>query len=170
MSKTATIEDAKKFGACYDLDKLKLVFGKRKSLSVSQIAKLKIRAKDKVWALTRQHFLDTQTKCIKFAIFCAEQCVEHFEKYNQSDNRPRLAIEAAKKYLKYPTKENNAAAYAAYAEASVSYAAAYAANAAYSAAYAANAAASAANAAAYAANAEAYELQLKFLVRLLNGK
>ncbi len=73
----------------------------------------------------------------------------------EGEGRPRLAVEAAERYLADPSEANYvAAAYAA----NVTYAAAnsanaaYAADAAYAAAYAAYAA-DAANAAAYAANA-----------------
>jgi hypothetical protein len=121
--KTATMQDAIKAGACYSEEQLKKLFGRRKSFSVKQIAALKIQAKDKVWALTRDHFLDTQDKAVRFAVFCAEQSLKYYEAKYQ-DDRPRKAIEAAKSWLENPTQENkNAAAYAA------ANAAAYAANA-----------------------------------------
>ena len=106
----------------------------------------------------------TRPQYLSYAIFSAEQVLEIYEKMYPSDQRPRLAIEAAKKVLENDTSENrnaaeNAAndAYAAYAAytayaAYAAYAAAYAATAAaYDAAYAANAANAAANTAAYAA-------------------
>jgi hypothetical protein len=77
---------------------------------------------------------------VAMAIFSAELVIDIFEKKYPNDDRPRKAIEAAKKWLKDPT-DKNSAAYAAYAA---------------NAANAANAAANAANAAAYAANAAAY--------------
>ena len=84
---------------------------------------------------------------IRYAIFSAECVIDIFEKKYPGDERPRKAIEAAKRYLESPTEKNKRAARAAAR-------AARAANAAY-AAYAARAAARAADAAdaAYAAYA-----------------
>ena len=52
---------------------------------------------------------------IKYAIYAAEQVLNIFEKKYPDDKRPRLAIEAAKKYLKLKTKDAaaDAAEYAA---------------------------------------------------------
>ena len=88
----------------------------------------------------------TKEDSLQLAIFSAELVLPIFEKQCPSDDRPRKAIEAAKKVLQNNTKKNRlAAAYAAYA-ADAAYAAAYAA------ADAADAAAhAAADAAAYAA-------------------
>ena len=92
-----------------------------------------------------------------------------YEDKYPNDDRPQKAIQAAKAYLKNPTKENkNAAANAAYA-ANAANAAAYAAYAAaYAAANAAYAAANAANAATCAA-----ELKPKIInygLKLLKGQ
>ena len=93
---------------------------------------------------------------VSYAVYAAEQVIDIYEKKYSNDKRPRKAIEAAKKCIKNPSKENkaaaHAAAYAAYAAHAAAYAA-YAAYAAHAAAYAANAAYAAANAAAYAAYA-----------------
>ena len=88
---------------------------------------------------------------IRYAIYAAGQVLALYENKHPSDNRPRLAIRAARAYLKNPSTTNkNAAANAAYA----AYAATDAADAAY-AAYAAYAAADAAYAATHAAYATA---------------
>ena len=50
---------------------------------------------------------------IAFAILCAESVLKYYEKYDSKDDRPRKAIEAAKKYLKKKTYAANAAADAA---------------------------------------------------------
>jgi hypothetical protein len=122
---------------------------------------------------------------VRYAVYAAEQVIELYEKKYPDDKRPREAIEAAKKCIDNPSKENNAAAYAAYAAANAAAnaaayaaanAAAYAAaNAAAYAAYAAaNAAANAAayaaaNAAAYAAaNAAAYAAYAEMKLKILN--
>jgi hypothetical protein len=97
-----------------------------------------------------------------WAADCAERALSIFESKYPDDNRPRLAIEAARgggaanaaDAATYAADAANAAANAANA-ANAADAATYAADAATYAAYAANAA-NAADAAAYAADAAAY--------------
>jgi hypothetical protein len=100
-------------------------------------------------------------QAVQYAIFAAEQVIDIYEgKY--TDKRPRNAIEAAKAYLKNPSKKTKAyAADAAAAGYGAGYAATYAATyaaaaATYAADYAAGYDASAAAAATYAANAAGY--------------
>jgi hypothetical protein len=93
---------------------------------------------------------------VSCAVFAAESVINIYEKKYPDDKRPREAIDAAKKCIKYPSKKNNAVAYAADAAD-----AAYAAYAAYAAAHAADAVdaadvADAADAAAHAADAAAH--------------
>ena len=90
---------------------------------------------------------------VVLSIYAAELCIENFEKVYSDDKRPRLAIEAAKKWLNEPTEENASAAYIA-AESAARAADSAADSAAYSAARAADSAAySAASSAAIAARA-----------------
>jgi hypothetical protein len=87
---------------------------------------------------------------VSYAVYAAEQVIKIYEKEYPDDKRPRKAIEAAKKCIDNPSKENKNAAYAA---ADAAYAA-YATYAAYAAAdAAADTAAHAAADAAYAAYA-----------------
>ena len=73
----------------------------------------------------------TKKDSLKLAIFSAELCLKNFEEFYPDDERPRQAIEAAKKVLFHNTKKNQAhAVYAATAAAAATYAAAYAAYAA----------------------------------------
>jgi len=99
---------------------------------------------------------------IALAIYAAELCLDNFEKVYPDDKRPRVAIQAAKKYLKNMTAKNASAAdsaadsvaRAADSAASAASAAYWAADSAASAAYwAADSAASAADSAASAARA-----------------
>jgi len=84
-----------------------------------------------------EHKLKTKKKiAVQVAIYAAELVIDIFEAKYPDDKRPREALNAAKKYLKNPSKKNRAAAYAANANAAYA-----AANAAAYAAYAANAAA-----------------------------
>ena len=50
---------------------------------------------------------------VALSIYAAELCIDNFEKVYPTDKRPREAIEAAKKFLKYPTKANRSAAWSA---------------------------------------------------------
>lgn len=62
----------------------------------------------------------TKKDSVALAIYSAELVIDIYEKEYPKDDRPRKAIEAAKKWLKNPIEEN---AYAAYASAAVAYAA-----------------------------------------------
>jgi hypothetical protein len=113
--------------------------------------------RDANWLICR--IFDRKQK-IQYAVFAAEQVIGIFEKRYTNDDRPRKAIEAAKKCIENDTEENKKAyADAAYAATAVAYAYADAdadaADAAYATAATATAAAYAATAAAYAAAATA---------------
>jgi len=107
------------------------------------------------WVITRAM---TRPQYLAYAIFSSEQVIDIFEKKYPKDDRPRKAIEAAKRVLENDTKENRAAAAAA------------AAAAAYAVAYAV---AAAADAAAYAVAAEKDSMRKKILdygISLLNAE
>ena len=105
------------------------------------------------WGIVR---MMNKKQKVMYAIFAAEQVIKIYEEKYPDDNRPRLAIEAAKKYLKNPSKKTKAAD-AAYADAAAD-AAAYAAAYAYAGADADTAAY-----AAYAAAAAKIKLQKKII-------
>jgi hypothetical protein len=114
-----------------------------------------------LWYMCRTE-MATQKERIHIICDCAATALKYVPK---GEDRPRLAIEAARKYADNPTEENrnatyaaaNAATDAAYAADAATYAAAYAADAAtYAAAYAAAHAATDAAYAADAAHAAAY--------------
>ena len=87
-------------------------------------------------------------QCVRYSIFAAESVLFNFENKFPSDNRPRLAIESAKKFL-----------------------AGAADSAAYSAAYSAYSAARAADSAAYRAAARAaYEKIIQYGISLFEEK
>lgn len=111
------------------------------------------------WLFVR--FVPIKTR-IKYAVFAAELVLDIYEREYPEDNRPRAAIEAAKKVIESDTTENRPnAAFAAYAAYTAANAAANATNtasiaASFSANAAANAAEYAAKAAEYAADAAEY--------------
>ena len=107
------------------------------------------------WLITR---IMSYKQLVSSAVYSAEQVIDIFEREYPNDDRPRKAIEAAKKYIDDPSEKNKrdsdnaaVAAYSAYSAYSASsaysaYAAAHAAYAAYS-----TASASTASSTAYAA-------------------
>jgi hypothetical protein len=68
------------------------------------------------WMITR---IMHKHEYVAYAIFAAEQVIHIYEKKYPNDDKPRKAIEAAKRYLKNPTIKNKdaSAAAAAYADA-----------------------------------------------------
>ena len=60
--------------------------------------------------ITKNYTLESK---IKLAIYCAELVLPIFEKEYPYDDRPKLAVEAAKKCMESNTEENNALADAA---------------------------------------------------------
>ncbi len=102
------------------------------------------------WLIVR---VMTRSQSLAYAIYAAECVIDIYEKRYPNNNKPRLAINTAKKVLTEDTKKNRAAAYAAAAANAAAYAAANAAADAVAAANAAADAAAAANAAAAAADA-----------------
>jgi hypothetical protein len=62
------------------------------------------------WLLVR---VLPHAKQIRYAIFAAEMVLDVFERAYPNDKRPREAIDAAKKYVKRPTKKKKDAANAA---------------------------------------------------------
>jgi hypothetical protein len=109
------------------------------------ILKKLIKAEKYDWANWFIVRIMTKYDYVSYAVFAAEQVIDIFEKKYPDDNRPRLAIEAAKKYLKNPNSKNKKAAYAA-----------------------ANAAYAAADAAAYAAAKKEMKVKiLKYGIKLI---
>jgi len=147
---------------CYSKKQVEaLIFINNEIITINDfILSEQLSLRDKFWWVSRKCEL-TKEQNVQNAIDCAEIILSLFEAKYSEDKRPREAIEAAKKWINLPTRENAAAAdaaayaadYAAYADYAAADAAAYAAYAA--AAYAADAAAAAADAA-VAAVAYAY--------------
>jgi len=86
----------------------------------------------------------TRKDSVALAIYAAELCIDNFEKVFPDDKRPREAIEAAKKFLKNPTRINKESAESAAWSAESAKSAAWSAESAKSAAWSAGSAKSAA--------------------------
>ncbi len=113
-----------------------------------KILNILIKEKQYVWASWLIVKSMEYKQYVSYAVCDAEQEIHSYKKRYPNDNRPRQAIEAARKCIKSPTKENKIAARVAYAAART---AAYIADAAASVEVHADAAAHAAYTAAYAA-------------------
>ena len=74
---------------------------------------------------------------VALAIYAASLVLENFEKKHFEDKRPGEAIQAAKRWLKNPTKKNQSAAWSAESAASAAESAAWSAESAESAAWSA---------------------------------
>ena len=105
----------------------------------------------------------TKRENAKLSVFCAELVLSNWEKEYPDDDRPRQAIESAKRWLNEPTEENKrkaASAAAALAAASASASAAALASASAATLAAALASASAATLAAASASAAASAMEV----------
>ncbi len=135
-------------------------FKQQKETDAVKVLKKLITEKKLDWASWTIVRVMSYKQYIGYAVYAAEQVIDIYEKKYPKDDRPRKAIEAAKKCIDNSSKENKAAAHAAYTAAHAAYTAAYAA---------ANAAYAVANDAAYTA---AYALKKKILdygIGLLEG-
>ena len=132
------------------------------SIEAAELLKMLIADRQFLWAIWLLQKILPRIDLVRLAVFSAEQVIEIFEKKYPDDDRPRKAIEAAKKYIKTPTADAADAARAAYA-------AARDARAAADAAYAAHAARAAAHDArdARAAARAMYVKIIKFGIKLL---
>lgn len=101
----------------------------------SQMIARGVKLSSVLWAFTQMLAKHDPFDAARFAVVCAEAALPVFERDHPHDDRPRKAIEAAKRCVTDPSDENRtAAAAAAAAEAAVRAAAAAAALAAEAAA------------------------------------
>ena len=101
-------------------------FLKQKEIDVVKVLKKLIKEKKLPWANWTIVRVMNYKQRVQYAVFAAEQVIGIYEKKYPDDKRPRQAIEAAKKCIENPSKENKKATYAADAAAAD---AAYAADA-----------------------------------------
>ena len=146
MRKSLSVNYLNKLGACPEAVEM---FKNQNETNPVKIIQGTMKINHFDWANWLIARLMTRKQNLQYAIFAAESVINIYEKGCPNDKRPRNAIEATNKVLKYNSKKNRAdAAYAADAADAAS-AAAY--DAAYNAAsaYAYAASAAAASAAAY---------------------
>ena len=166
MRKTISVNYLNKLGACSEAVEMLKNQKETDPIKILQGC-MKINHFDWAnWLIVR---LMTRKQNLQYSVFAAESIINIYEKKYPNDKRPRRAIEAAKKVLKYDSKKNRA--YAAYAATAAYAAANTAANAAAYAAYAAyavaNAAANAANAAVHAAYAAVHAARKKLQKKII---
>jgi hypothetical protein len=66
------------------------------------------------WLIVRKM---NRRQLVRYAVYAAEQVIDNYEKEYPDDDRPRKAIQAAKRYIKNPTAQNKLAARSAAADA-----------------------------------------------------
>ena len=85
-------------------------FLKQKETDVVKVLKKLIKEKKLPWANWTIVRVMNYKQRVQYAVFAAEQVIGIFEKEYPDDKRPRQAIEAAKKCIENPSKENKKAA------------------------------------------------------------
>ena len=110
MKKTMTKKWLEKHDACRDGVEAFLDQPERDTIKLLQLG-LKLKKYDwTVWLMGR---LMTKKQNVALSIFAAEPCIKQYENVYPEDKRPRLAIEAAKQWLKTPTSAAASAAWSA---------------------------------------------------------
>ena len=110
MIKNVSVKWLKKHGAC---DKAVERFKNQKVTEPTRLLRLMIRSKNRDilewanWLIVR---VMNQKQRVQYAVFAAELVLQNFESKFPNDNRPKMAIEAAKRYLKNQTQKNKTAA------------------------------------------------------------
>jgi hypothetical protein len=116
---SVTLTTVRKWGPCYDADRLKALAAGRRRITALEILDLDIPAQDKLWAVLRNDFFSDGVLRL-FACAFAETCIEIFERERADDNRPRNAIDVARRYAHGDaTDEERVAAVAAAWDAAV---------------------------------------------------
>jgi len=77
---------------------------KMKSIGVKELCTLLVNENKLDWCNWLVSRSLTRMDCIWYVVYGAEQVIDIFEKKYPDDKRPREAIEAAKKYLKNPSR------------------------------------------------------------------
>ncbi len=180
---TVSLTEIKSLNPCQNrLDNYIKFYGERKFTHAQFMGLKSITQEDKMWVAFR---LMSKMNIVLAAADIAESTLHLFESKYPNDNRPRLAIEAARVCAKNPTDKNKEAAYSAadsavysarsaadsavYSARSAAYSAVYSAvysadSAAYSAVYSAD---SAAYSAVYSARSAAYSAQEKLIRKIV---
>jgi hypothetical protein len=101
--KKLTAEQIISFGPCdrYDLDRIKFLMGKKKTVDLSDIWKVKLdQPDDYLWLVLRPEFI-SEKQLHQIAIFCWDKIAcPIWEKYYPDDKRPHEAVRIKKLWLR----------------------------------------------------------------------
>jgi hypothetical protein len=115
--KSVTVNDVMSWEPCYiedfGEDKARMMitdlFAGRETLTVIDMLRLDIPAQDRLWAVLREDCVDDRTLRL-FACDCAERVLPLYEAEYPDDDRPRKAIETARRYADGQATEDELAA------------------------------------------------------------
>ena len=81
----------------YPQDRIREMFGKKKSISIKNLVDMDISHDDKIWAVSKFSWFTDKQKRLMACDF-AEMCLDNFENEYPDDKRPREAIEVSRRY------------------------------------------------------------------------
>ena len=99
---TITLEQvADEWQACYPRDRIESLFDSPKTplqiLTLKEGKWADVPVQDRFWVVLRNEILPDELLRL-FACWCTEQAIHLFEKKHPDDNRPRVAIEVARRF------------------------------------------------------------------------
>jgi len=97
--KTVTLKDVMNWNPCYIEERIKELFAGRETLSAIEILDLDIPAEDRVWALLHNEFF-SERELQELACDFAESTLHIYEEKYPNDDRPRVVIETARRYIR----------------------------------------------------------------------
>jgi hypothetical protein len=104
--------------ACIGLNCCPRIIDAMRYVNTEILAEVEVKGKiikenDK-WTCEKMKLIKTfkwdKIDSVALSIYAAELCIKNYEKVYPKDDRPRKAIEAAKKWLSEPTEENRSVA------------------------------------------------------------
>lgn len=97
INPTITIDQLMSWKPCYSRAQVEEIANGRTEMSVMDILRLDIPIRDKLWVVLREDVLGARLLCLVSCLF-AEHVLPMYEKAYPDDNRPRQAIEVARRY------------------------------------------------------------------------
>ena len=102
MLTAITVKMIMQWNSCedYSEERVRQLFGDRESVSLLEVCNAEhIPVVDRLWLLLREEIIPAPV-LHEFACWCAERALPAWEKRCPGDNRPRLAIEAKRAWLR----------------------------------------------------------------------